>query len=551
MKFFGKILNNLGNNPDREVLFEVTETETVPFTGGYLLTRIKDALQGLKEKGVLPGQRVALIAPNSVDYVAIDLAILASGAVSVPLYHRQNIDEQAAIIENARPALIICHDEQSGSLLSGRVPDSPAFCSLRDIFEGSGAEAKIANRRPDSPAMIIYTSGTSGTAKGVILSAANIDFMFPPLDEMVDRFYKRYGVPFPNERVFHYLPLCFLPSRLSLLTSLYRGSSIYLCLDPSYLKKALPRVNPHCYLTVPLILDRIRTGVEEKIAQKPAFISWLFRQGMQAYSRKVKNCSTVKDSFIYFCARIIVFNKIKNLVGKDTRMILSGSAPLSEETQMWFWAIGISVCQAYGMTETSGVSLADNPEQNILPGHVGFPIDGTRAKISDEGELLLKGPNNFQGYWEMPDETDRVLQNGWLHTGDHVESVDGNYRIVGRIKNLLVLSSGHNVPPEPIENDIRELCPTAQDIVLVGDGRPHLSLVVTGEIAEEQLESAIDEHNKNKPHFMQIRAWHVSSGVFSPENGLLTANMKMKRKNIEHYFRNEIEEMYQKSTLHA
>ncbi len=186
----------------------------------------------------------------------------------------------------------------------------------------------------------------------------------------------------------------------------------------------------------------------------------------------------------------------------------------------------------------------DNPG-SVEPGRVGPAIAGVEMKLAESDEIVVRGPNVFPGYWNRPQETVKALRDGWFHTGDQGEvGAAGNWRIVGRIKNLIILGSGHNVAPEPIEEEVLRNLPGALQVVLVGNGRGYLSAVVTGDVTRERVQAALDTVNLELPHYKQVRAFHIYSEPFSIENGLLTANGKLKRDLIAARFKNEIEEMY-------
>jgi long-chain acyl-CoA synthetase len=181
----------------------------------------------------------------------------------------------------------------------------------------------------------------------------------------------------------------------------------------------------------------------------------------------------------------------------------------------------------------------------VEPGRAGPAIRGIEMKLGENNEIEVRGPNVFPGYWNRPQETAKALRDGWFHTGDQgdVDSA-GNWRIVGRIKNLIILGSGHNVAPEPIEDEVLRNLRGAQQVVLVGNGRGYLSAVVTGDVTREQVQAALDAVNLGLPHYKQVRAFHIYSEPFSIENGLLTANGKLKRDLIAGRLKEEIEEMY-------
>jgi long-chain acyl-CoA synthetase len=233
------------------------------------------------------------------------------------------------------------------------------------------------------------------------------------------------------------------------------------------------------------------------------------------------------------------------MIGSNLKALICGSAPLNLDTQLFFMMLGIPVLQVYGLTETTAICTMDDP-RHVEPGRVGPAISGVEMKLGESDEIIARGPNIFPGYWNRPQETAKSLRDGWFHTGDQGEvSAAGNWRIIGRIKNLIILGSGHNVAPEPIEDEILQRLSGAQQVVLVGNGRSYLSAIITGEVAAEKVQPALDQVNSGLPHYKQVRAFQVVKEPFSIENGLLTANGKLKRDAIAAHMRAEIEEMYQ------
>ena len=230
--------------------------------------------------------------------------------------------------------------------------------------------------------------------------------------------------------------------------------------------------------------------------------------------------------------------------GGGVKAIVSGSATLGEDTQRWFETIGVPLLQVYGLTETTGIVTMDEPRRAV-PGRVGYAIPGCETRISDEGELQVRGPNVFPGYWNRPEITAKVLKNGWFYTGDQGETNEsGNWKIVGRLKDLIIPSSGHNISPEPIEQMVLRALPAAEQVVAIGNGRKFLSIIVTGNLSSAEIESALKIVNRELPHYKQIRQFHRSEEPFTIESGLLTANRKLKRSLIEARFRKEIEALY-------
>ena len=213
-------------------------------------------------------------------------------------------------------------------------------------------------------------------------------------------------------------------------------------------------------------------------------------------------------------ANALVFPTIrKKMVGENLKALICGSAPLTPETQDYFSMLGIPVLQVYGLTETTGICTMDDPH-HVAPGRVGPAISGIEMRLGENEEIVVRGPNVFPGYWNRPQQTAEVLRDGWFHTGDQGEAdASGNWRIVGRIKNLIVLGSGHKIAPETVEEEIAHHLPGAQQVVIVGNGRGYLSAIVTGSVSGEQVQAALDAVNSQLPHYKQVRAFRGAAGA--------------------------------------
>ena len=240
------------------------------------------------------------------------------------------------------------------------------------------------------------------------------------------------------------------------------------------------------------------------------------------------------------------------MIGGKLRALICGSAPLSVQTQLFFMMLGIPVLQVYGLTETTAICTMDDPDAPVIPGRAGPAISEIEMKVAENAEIVVRGPNIFPGYWGRPEETAKVLRDGWFYTGDQGEvDANGNWKIVGRIKNLIILGSGHNIAPEPIEDKILSELPDAIQVVVVGNGRGYLLALVTGKVSGEKTQATLDLVNPGLPHYKQVRAFHLVEEAFTIESGLLTANGKLKRDLIAERFRNEIDTMYEASKSQA
>jgi len=540
--FLGNICARLDKEPDAIFLRELRGTETSSVTGRELLERITSARSFLAGLRLNKGDRVALLGHNSIDWVAIDLAIMAEGLIVVPLYARQAPAELVAMMKDCSPALICCGDATLRNGITQEWPDAPSQHLFIDVL-ATKSGANTASRIEDSdPVTIIYTSGTSGEAKGVVLTAGNIGHMLGCTSERLDTLMeKRPG----QDSVFHYLPLCFAGSWIMLLTCLLRGSRLTLNTDLTKIANDIRTVAPDYFLNVPQLLERMRKAVDEQLWKTGGVVQSIYSNAKAAWMRKQEHKGTLADSMWLTCAKSIVFPTIrKKMIGSNLKALICGSAPLSLETQLYFMMLGVPVLQVYGLTETTAICTMDDPRQ-VEPGRVGPAIRGIEMKLVENGEIIVHGPNIFPGYWNRPQETAKALRDGWFHTGDQGEvDAHGNWKIIGRIKNLIILGSGHNIAPEPIEDELLQNLPGAQQAVLVGNGRGYLSAIITGSVTPEQAQAAVDTVNLSMPHYKQIRAFHIHAEPFSIDNGLLTANGKLKRDVISARLKSEIEEMY-------
>lgn len=542
MPFVGEIFSQLKTAASATVLQEIREGQITGVTGAELLALVHQARTFLASKGLTKGDRAGLLAPNSIQWIAIDLAATAEGLIVVPLYFRQAPAELVAMMRDSTPALVCCGDVNLSAGIQQAWPAAPPHFLFDEIFAGAEGGASIGRPhvREADPVTIIYTSGTSGEAKGVVLTAANVGFMLGCTSARLDLL---MGGRTTRDHIFHYLPFSFCASWIAVLTFMLRGSLVTLNTDLTKIPSDMPAVAPHYFLNVPQLLERIRRGVDEQVAKKGGVAQFLYARAKAAWSRKEK--AGVSDPIWIWLANSLVFPAIrKKMVGENIRALICGSAPLTPETQDYFSMLGIPVLQVYGLTETTGICTMDDPRLPVA-GRVGPAISGIEMKLSDNDEIVIRGPNVFPGYWNRPQQTAEVLRDGWFHTGDQGElDASGTWRIVGRLKNLIVLGSGHKISPEAIEEEIARQLPGAQQVVIVGNGRGYLSAIVTGDVTGEQVQLALDAVNPQLPHYKQVRAFCVRKEAFSIDNGLLTANGKLKRDLISARLKSEIEDMY-------
>jgi long-chain acyl-CoA synthetase len=558
MTFLEMIFDGLRRAGERSVLGEIRGAEIVNCSGAALFARVAQARQFLAAQSLGKGERCALLAPNSIHWVALDLALMSEGIIVVPLYVRQAPSELAAMLRDSAPARVFCSDPALVAEIQKHWAACPPATSIDSIFSKSSASAEASSfvaplcHLDSDPLTIIYTSGTSGEPKGVVLHAGNVNHMLPCTSARLNQLMAiRNGSPAAPDRIFHYGPFCFAASWILLLTALSRNSVLMLSTDLTKLSNELKLAQPHYFINVPIFLERVRRQIQETVQQRGGFAAGMFSRAQRAYIAGRLGRSGLIDSLALALAKRAMFPTIRrSIVGPNLKALICGSAPLAVETQLFFMMLGIRVLQVYGLTETTAICTLDDPN-HVAPGRVGPSIPGIEMTTSQSGEILARGPNIFPGYWQRPSETAKALEGGWFHTGDLGEiDATGNWRITGRAKDLIVLNSGHNVAPEPLENELAKRLPAAQQVVIVGNQRSSLGVLLTttpsNGLKPSSVQAAIEEVNSGLPHYKQIRAFRIVDTPFTVEGGLLTTMGKLKRDAIAARCAAQIEEMYQK-----
>ena len=526
MNFLETIFDRLEKSPGHPILQETREGQIEAATTTDLARVMGVARHFLRQHGFQKGARCALLAPNSIRWTATDLAIIAEGGIAVPLYARQAVHELVGMMKDCAPALILCGDEALRASVRAHWPDAPPTFLLDEVFsQDTIVEEQPAELGDPDPVTILYTSGTSGEPKGVVLTAGNVTFMLGATSARLDQLMGPRNVP---DQVFHYLPTCFAGSWILLLTCLRRGSVLTLSTDLTKLADELKLASPNYMLNVPVLLDRMRAGIEDQITKKGGIPQTIVEKGRAAWLRRESGHTIgLMDSFWLALGERLVFRVIRTKIGPNLRALICGSAPLSKETQLFFMMLGLPVLQVYGLTETTAICTMDNPH-HVTPGRVGpaHPRyrDATWARMT---RSWCAGRTYFPDTGTRPAETQAVFADGWFRTGDQGEvDAAGNWAVIGRLKNLIIPPSGHNVAPEPIEGAIQKALPAAKQVMLVGNDRSHLAAILTGDLRREEVQAALDQVNPALPHYKRVRGFHISAEPFTIENGLLTANGK-------------------------
>jgi long-chain acyl-CoA synthetase len=549
--FLENVFEQLRRAASRVVMREVRGEHFASVTGGELLEQVGRVRGYLRDIGLQPGERCAILGPNSMQWVAVDLALMAEGAIVVPLYSRQAAAELVAMMKDCGPRFLFTSDAALGESVAQAWPEAPRRILFADAIGKSGmskgGDGAPNPRKTEDLVTIIYTSGTSGEPKGVCLNTGNLNHMLSCTTAWMDFLGWEGHEPMA---VFQYLPFNFAASWIVMLSCLSKDTVLTLSTELNKVADEIRLSAPNYFFNVPTLLERVRRGVEEAISKRGAAIRLIYRKASERW--KSQQEGNGGSGFWLTLGRALIFNKIRARFGGSLRGLVCGSAPLAPETQEFFAILGIPIWQVYGLTETCGICTMDDPRIPSEPGRVGQAVPGIELMVGENDEIVVRGPNVFPGYWNRPGETERVLRGGVFHTGDQGEvNSKGNWRISGRIKNLIILNSGHNIAPEPIEEKIAQHVAGAQHVIVVGNGRSYLCALATGDVDRKAVQAAIDEVNSELPHYRQVRNFLILKEVLAPENGLLTANGKLRREAIDARFREEIEQMYKKQAAAA
>lgn len=525
------------------VLTEVHADGPLAVDGPALCGRIAGLRGGLRAHGLSPGDRVGLVGPNRIAWIATDLAILAEGLVPVPLYARAQAAELVTSLHDARAALVVVDDEARATTLRQAGCTAPIVTWGALMQEGRPIADPPAPRAPGDLATLCVTSGTSGQPKAARITIANIAAMLPVTASALSGLTHQ---PPEADRAFHYLPLCFMGSRIVLWTALWRGTPLWLSTDLDRLLDEIGEARPTWFLNVPALLERVRHGAEAAMRARGPVVSALYDAALDAaYARTAGEPLGRRQRAALAVGDRLLFAPIRARLGPHLRFLICGSAPLAPDVQRWFSAVGIPVYQVYGLTETTAIVTMDRPG-DALPGGLGFPIPGCDVRIASDGTLEVRGAHVFDGYDGLPDATAAMFtDDGWLRTGDLASlRRGGRLEVSGRAKHVLVPTTGHNVVPEPLEQAVLAALPGASHAVIVGHGKPHLAVLVFGAVDPAAIRPALDAVNRDLPHYRRLRAHHHRAAPLTDAEGLLTANGKLRRRAITEAFAADIEALY-------
>jgi len=541
--------------------------------------QVRDIAAGLLARGINAGDRVIIVSENRLEWVVADLAIMTIGAVTVPAYTSNTIDDHLHLLNDSEAVAVICSTRKLASAAEAAAERSPS-CRLLVLIESSKTihqpaglaiiswekleadgrqypadiDALTAALEPDSLACIIYTSGSDDQPKGVMLSHRSI---LSNIHAARERF------PLVKERKEVFLSLLPLSHAYEHTIGLYFAmlvaGQIYHLPSPEYVAQALREARPTMMTAVPriceLLHDRIRNSAKGKGPLAEKLLALTLRLGRR---KEQHGRFSLLELLVDKLMSLLVRRAVARQLGGRLKIIVSGGAALPPAVGRFFLALGIRLVQGYGQTEASPV-ISSNGTDDIRIQSVGRPLEGVEVRLSRSGELLVKGPLVMKGYWRRPEETARVIRDGWLHTGDIAEiDADGFITITGRKKDIIVNSGGENISPGRVESRLLAQPNIAQAMVF-GDRRPWLVAVIIPSQAcldragnkpdkiTRYIQSDIDTANSRLAAGERVRRFIIDRDGFTVENKRLTATLKPRRRIIWQDFEDRLDKLYSRT----
>jgi long-chain acyl-CoA synthetase len=562
------------------------------------LARVREIALGLASVGVRPGDRVAILSNNRVEWYLADWAAICIGALTVPIYASSTLSQALHILGHCEPVLLFVDSwkrleqlnapHSSLNLLKTLVVFEPdmeighsdwggkirRLDSLREMgrsydFANAGAfERVVASLRSDDDLTIIYTSGTTGTPKGVLTTHGHYLFMIRAIDRAISST--------DRDVTLHFLPPAHSLGRLEHFMAVAKGWTFGIGRSIETIPSDLRAIRPTIIFSVPRIYqnayNRIRLRLGRAGAWRRNIFNWGLRLGMQRIHNQ-KEAANWRAALVFACIDRLIFARVRAAFGGRLRLAISGGATLGPDIAEFFHVLGLLILEGYGLTETSTVSHV-NRLQNYKFGTVGLPLEGTSCRIGSDGEILLQGPHIFKCYYRDVMATEEAIDaDGWFHTGD-IGTIDGDgfLRIVDRKKDLIVTSGGKKIAPQKLEN-LLQMDPLIHQALIFGGGQRHLLALITldrnhvAELARKEgivIEGAdemaahpwvrarvrdiIRRTNNELAPFEAIRNFCILSRDFTVEAEELTPTLKPRRQVIAERYRDLIEEMYRKAS---
>ncbi|MEV5706927.1 long-chain fatty acid--CoA ligase [Actinoallomurus sp. NPDC052274] len=564
------LFSRAAEEPDRVVIRRKAGSGWRDVTAREFAEEIARVAKGLISAGVEPGDRVALMSRTRYEWTVADYAIWAAGGVTVPIYETSSASQVEWIVgDSGAKAVFVETDEHAKAVesLRDRLSELAHVWRMDDLPSGTGSDQDLTERRESRSvadlATIIYTSGTTGRPKGCEITHGNLLATARNVTE--GALTEVFGLKSGSTLLF--LPLAHVFARLIEVGCVEAGVTLGHTADMAHIVDDLASFQPTFLLAVPRVFEKVYIGAEQKAAADGK--GRIFRVAADtaiAYSRADSPGLGLRLKHALFDR--LVYGKLRAAIGGRVTHAVSGGAALGERLGHFFDGVGITILEGYGLTETTAPAAVNLPSDNRI-GTVGKPIPGSTLRIGDDGEVLVKGPNVFAGYWHNEEASKAALEDGWFHTGDVGElDEDGYLRITGRKKEIIVTAGGKNVAPAPLEDRLRAH-PLISQCVVVGDARKFIGCLITldpealepwkeqhgktglstAELVKDpdlvkEIDAAVADANTTVSRAEAIKKYRILDVDFTEESGHLTPTLKVKRNLVEKDFADEIEALY-------
>ena len=527
-------------------------------------------LSKIIKENIKEGDRCLLVSENRPEWFVSDMAIMLSGGITVPAYTTYTEEDYKYLIEDCEPSLVIVSNNEMLKKLNNTINekefikkvitldevnkvihnldiiDKDKYLDFNIILKNNLLEEDIIQNKKlkrTSPACIIYTSGTGGNPKGVILSHGGI------LNNLVGAC--EIMKPLFNSRpVFlTWLPLSHSYEHCVQFAQIAVGAKVFYAEKIEKLLENISEAKPTIMTAVPRFYQNLYNKINNNLKKQTGFKAKLINATLRLGNKKLLNQTmTFYEKLVDLIVEILVRKKIKKQFGGNLKAFVSGGGALDREIGEFLNSVGLPTLQGYGLTETSPV-VSCNPIHKIKVETVGPPFKGNQVKIADDGEILVKGENVMLGYWNKKEETNKVIIDGWLYTGDigEIDPEDGYLKITDRKKDIIVSAGGDNISPAKIENMITNE-PEIDQCMVYGDKKNYLvALIVPSKDflkEKEKINNVIEKINKKLTLLEKIKRIQLIDENFSIENGLMTPTMKVKRKKVTEKYKNQLEKLY-------
>jgi long-chain acyl-CoA synthetase len=570
---------SVGHDVQRHVMFKRGPDWQI-ISSRQLYGYVARLARTLKEWGIQKGDRVAILSENRPEWMIADFACVCSGIIDVPVYATLTAEQTLYLLQNSRARIVFVSTlEQLRKVQSIQTKTAVEKIVVMDdvaevnvvplwpLINGASTEPdpdfdeQAHQIKPEDLATLIYTSGTTGTSKGVMLSHGNLTACAITASKQAEWE--------PGDVYLSFLPLSHVTARHVDYVCYLDGVTIVYCAVFDQLPEMLQEAKPTIIIAVPRVYEKIRGEAERRTGSglTRKIFDWAVRVGTK-HKAEIARGET-PNSLAWKIANRLVFDKIRQGFGGRSRAYFSGGAPLGKDMAEWFCSVGIPIMEGYGLTETSP-TLSVNRRGAFKIGSVGKVNDGLELKIAEDGEILVKGPTVFQGYWEMPEETRNSFVDGWFKTGDIGElDSEGFLHITDRKKDLIKTSGGKFIAPQPIENALKANVLIAQAAV-IGDKRKYASVILSPHFplledwahangvafssrqelvgtakVRELYKGIVEDLNKRLAHFETIKKIVIVPDEFTVASGEITPTLKLKRRVIEAKYKQQIDELYQ------